>query len=159
MNHSMFNEIFNVQWNIQCSMKHSMFNETFNVQWDIQCSTKHSMFNQTFNVQSNIQCSMTHYMFNETFNVQSNIQCSIKHSIFNHGKPVYSQHLKEASSLLSTLLDSCQLSSANSINGIINNQAAVVPSSFPVSHLRSPPAPERPWYGVVTWVMTTCYTQ
>ena len=41
-----------------------------------------------------------------------------------------SQHLKEASSLLSTLLDSGQLSSANSINGIhINNQAAVVPQS------------------------------
>jgi hypothetical protein len=28
--------------------------------------------------------------------------------------------------------------------------ASKSPSSFPVSHLCSPPAPERPWYGVVT---------
>jgi hypothetical protein len=41
----------------------------------------------------------------------------------------------------------------------ISAWASLRSTSFPVSHLRSPPAPERPWYGVVTWVMTTCYTQ
>ena len=38
----------------------------------------------------------------------------------------------------------------NIIVGTVYRPPNQNPSSFPVSHLRSPPAPERPWYGVVT---------
>ena len=84
VNNSIFNDTFNIQTFIQCSIIHSMFNHSFNIQTYIQCSIIHSMFNNTFNIQTFIQYSNIHSIFKHSFNIQTYIQCSIMHSMFNN---------------------------------------------------------------------------